>query len=257
MQILDIESTPFATVAYRSAIGGGRAGDVALPLLRGRVDTLPDDLDALLVAGDLQGRVGRTLLGEHLATEILGLAGAGTVPPAARIGVLLAGDLYAAPGADVRGASGDVTAVWEAFAFDFRWAAGVLGNHDTVEARRLSSLQRLSVLDGAVAVRDGLRVAGLGGIIGNPSKPARRSEAAYREGLVQILDQRPDVLVLHESPVGSDRQRGRPIINEVVDGRVPLVVSGHVYWPDPLGRLERGTQVLNVDGRAVLLVAER
>lgn len=250
MNILNVEVVPFATVPYRSAMGGGRVADLALPLFRGRVDALPPGLEAVLVTSDLQGRRGSELLGEALATEVLALAAAGTVPPPDRIGVIFAGDLFAAPKADVRGASGDVSAVWSAFAA-FRWVVGVPGNHDTIDPRRIG---RGQVLDGGVAVCDGLRLAGLGGIVGNPKKPQRRSEVAYDRALRGLVAESPDLVVLHEGPAGGDRQHGRVAVNDAVDGRVRTVVCGHAHWHAPLARLPGGTVVLNVDARVVLLI---
>ncbi len=106
---------------------------VELPLLEGEVDVLPSGLDALILTGDLQGiapswSTGSTgLLGVRLAEELVELSEQGVLPYPERTGVVLAGDLYSAPGANIRGASGDVRAVWEAFADAFRWVAGVQG----------------------------------------------------------------------------------------------------------------------------------
>jgi Icc protein len=252
MRILELERTPRWTVPYRTALPRGEVGDVKLPVLYGTVDQLPEGLDALLVAGDLQGRCGGRLLGEQLALDLEARAGA-EVPPLDRIGVLLAGDLYAAPRANVRGASGPVDDVWEAFATSVRWVVGVAGNHDEIDRKRMRHLQRADVLDGDLVTRDGLTIAGLGGIIGDPQKPRRRPEPRYRQALHDLLSERPDVLVLHESPRGGEGQRGRDLVTEEVSDHVPLVVSGHVYWPEPLCALTPTTTALNVDGRAVVL----
>jgi hypothetical protein len=83
---------------------------------------------------------------------------------------ILAGDLYSAPGGDVRGATGDLRSVWSAFADAFAWVVGVAGNHDLF---------------------------------------------------------------------GSERE---------------LVICGHAHWDSPLHEQRNGSQVLNVDARAVLLV---
>lgn len=34
------------------------------------------------------------------------------------------------------------------------------------------------------------------------------------------------------------------------------VIRGHAYWKEPLGTLSNGAQVLNTDGRALLLMRE-
>src|SRR5690349_912519 len=100
MQVLHIGSEPLAVVPYRTAVSGGGVADVGLPVLPGTVDVLPDGLDAILVASDLQGRAGHRLLGEQLADDVLARCRSGGLPPADRIGVVLAGDLYAAPRAN-------------------------------------------------------------------------------------------------------------------------------------------------------------
>src|SRR5262245_39185172 len=104
MHIVELERVPRWTVPYRTALPRGEIGEVALPVLYGRVDRLPAGLTALLIAGDLQGRCGARLLGEQLCDEL-----ASRVPSLDGLGVLLAGDLYAAPRAcpGVREGSGE------------------------------------------------------------------------------------------------------------------------------------------------------
>jgi hypothetical protein len=173
LQIAALDDEPIDRLRYLNARPGGGTFTAELALVRASAAGLPPELDGLLLTGDLQARAlddRRLLLGEALAERYAALAADGRVPPPDRVGVVLAGDLYAAPGADVRGASGCVVPVWEAFACRFRWVAGVLGNHDTlgdpVERQRFAMLRRAHLLDGEVVVLDGLRVAGVGGIIG-------------------------------------------------------------------------------------------
>ena len=253
MKISDIEEKPRWGLTYRTALRGGEVGDVSLPVLYGRAE-LPEGLSALVLAGDLQGRCGARLLGEQLADEIVARAG-GDLPAPDRIGVLLAGDLYAAPRANVRGASGPVESVWEAFAASVRWVAGVAGNHDEIDRKRVRRLQRASILDGTLTERDGMLIAGLSGVIGKAHLPQRRPEERYRHALRALLDEQPEILVLHESPTGGPEQRGRDLVREEVMERVSLVVSGHVYWREPLARLSPSTVALNVDGRVIVLLA--
>jgi Icc protein len=112
-----------------------RGTSVGCRSLRGRVDGLPDGLEAVVLASDLQGRaladphasedVPLRLLGEAVADELHTLAELEEIPPPERMGVALAGDLYAAPDARKRGATGDVRSVWRAFARrGFRWVVG-------------------------------------------------------------------------------------------------------------------------------------
>lgn len=63
------------------------------------------------------------------------------------------------------------------------------------------------------------------------------------------------MLLLHEGPeVPGTNLRGNAVIREAVEpwSRL-LVICGHCHWDAPLATLARGTQVLNVDARAVLL----
>ncbi|MFC6592066.1 hypothetical protein ACFP81_08675 [Deinococcus lacus] len=224
-----------------------------LPWLRGRVEGLPDDLDALLITADLQGRgLGagpKPLLGEVVAAEYAANHAAWHLPPPERVGVLLPGDYYAAPDADKRGATGDVGAVWQAFAGAFAWVAGVLGNHDHLTEVPAGS----ALLDGMGTAFGGLRVAGVSGIVGNPRRHARREWAEYLRVLERALDTAPHLLLTHMPPAVSEGQRGEPELAEVLSGLNLLTLCGHVHWDEALGTLPGGGQVLNVDGRVAVL----
>ncbi len=266
MRILSIEETPTHEWRYLNAAprGGTEAG--RLPLLRATVDTLPPGLEAVIALSDLQGvaphaqREGAVaLLGEVMADELALMGEVGDLPHPSVTGILLAGDLYSNDAANVRGASGDVRGVWNAFSAQFRWVAGVAGNHDTFggprERERFFQHPAHHLLDGDVRDLDGLRVGGVSYIIGRPDKPGRREQLAHLERIQEVLLHEPEVLVLHEGPDDPSRElRGNPLIREVVEeGGDLLVVCGHCHWDTPLATLASGTQVLNVDTRAVLL----
>ena len=90
-------------------------------------------------------------------------------------------------GLDAIVATDDVTDVWMAFGREFAWVAGVPGNHDMFGANVHPSPPlsgNLHYLDNGHVSLDGLRIVGLGGIIGNPRRPHRRSD----EDFVQCLD---------------------------------------------------------------------
>ncbi|WP_426756769.1 metallophosphoesterase family protein [Myxococcus sp. Y35] len=182
------------------------------------------------------------------------------MPPLAHTGVVLAGDLYSDDTAMVRGASGDVRSVWEAFGQQFRWVVGVAGNHDTFggtreQARFFRQRPALRLLDGDVVEMDGLRMGGVGGIIGRPDKPGRRDEETFLREVRRVMRQPPEVLVFHQGPdVPGTRMRGSAAIREALPAREDLlVICGHAHWDTPLVSLPEGPQVLNVDSRAVLL----
>lgn len=70
----------------------------------------------------------------------------------------------------------------EAFGQQFRWVVGVAGNHDTFGAPReqaqfFRQRPELQLLDGDVVDVDGLRVGGVGGIMGRPDKQGRAPHA--------------------------------------------------------------------------------
>jgi 3',5'-cyclic-AMP phosphodiesterase len=264
MRVTSIDMTPVAEIQHLAAAGEGRAASRRLPVLRGTVDALPSGLDALVLASDLQGVAelepgDSRLLGEVVAARLAAMAKAGAIPPCDRTGVLLAGDLFSAPAADVRGASGDVRSVWRAFARYFRWVAGVAGNHDTFGAGhdrgRSFHEPGIHLLDGTAVKLDGLNIAGVGGIAGDATKPGRRDEREFVRELKRMIAGAPDVVVLHHGPDAQRGElRGHPEIRRAFDRSGPLlVVCGHVYWPQPTTDLRGGAQALNVDSRVVVL----
>lgn len=195
------------------------------------------------------------LLGVALADYLPVWAEQGLLPPPDRVGVVLAGDLYSAPLADRRGASGAVDDVWLAFAAaGCPWVVGVAGNHDVVSPDDLRDLGPTApLLDGIWTGRGAVRFAGVGGIIGDPQRLGRRSEDLQLAAIDAVLASNPNVLVLHEGPPG-DRagQTGNPCIDARLRAHPPaLTVCGHVHWDTPLARLGDG-HVLNVDDRTVI-----
>jgi len=261
LQIVSIDETLIREIHYLNASSRHAGTDVeSLPVSRGALAApLGDELDALIVCSDLQGVVpgplGRSeLLGVQVAAVLEELAVDQVIPPAARTGVILGGDLYCVPAANKRGGYGDVADVWVAFAERFAWVAGVAGNHDDVSGvARLGP--KVHLLDGWVATPDGLRIGGVGGIIGNPRKPGRRSEDDQLRALDRTIREGVDILVLHEGPRGGDRQQGNAAIRAAIEaGAVGLTICGHEHWRSPLASHARG-QILNVDARVVVLVA--
>lgn len=260
LRIVAIDDEQIREVHYLNAGSRGSTDVERLPIMRGALAApLAGELDALIVCSDLQGIVpgpqGRSeLLGVQVAAALAELALDGVIPAAARTGVILAGDLYSVPAANRRGGYGDVSVVWGAFAEAFAWVAGVAGNHDDVS--RVAALgDRVHLLDGELAVVDGLRISGVGGIIGNPRKPGRRSEVDQLRAIDRAIGHQLDLLVLHEGPHGGDHQPGNRAIRATIEaGAVGLTICGHDHWRAPLAGHDHG-QILNVDARVVVLVA--
>lgn len=258
IEIVEVEGEPVGGLRYQNAARGGGTETQRLVVERARVRGLPAGLDAIVATSDLQGVVldprtrGSVLLGVAVAELLEQLAFDGALPPTARTGVVLAGDLYSVPGADKRGGHGDVAPVWAAFAEHFAWVCGVAGNHDDVAG--VARGDRVHLLDTDVAIVDGLRIGGVGLIAGNPDKKGRRDEDDQLERLDLVAVSGVDLLLCHEGPHGDRDQRGHARIRAILeDHAVPLTVCGHDHWPRALARHARG-QILNVDARCVVLV---
>lgn len=266
MRLVELEDEPFFSLAYERARSGGGIESVQLPFLAARAEGFPVALEALVLASDLQGRVpARTgypgrLLGIGLADTLVELARQEVLPPLDRVGILLAGDLYTLPGLAARGGLGDVREVWWTFGDIARWAAGVPGNHDDFGTDRdhLQSFEEAHaahVLHERFVDLDGLRVAGVAGIVGK-KKDTRlwhRPLKAHLGAIKSMLATRPDVLVLHEGPKLKkvDGQKGiRRTLEKSKHGC--LVLCGHRHWKRPLVEMGR-SQVLNLEARVVVI----
>ncbi len=252
IRIEAIAAEPIAELQYLNARSGGGSEVSTLEVLRADVGTLADELDAIVCCSDLQGVLRGKLLGVAVAELLVELAEQRVLPPSARTGIVLAGDLYSVPAANQRGGYGDVSSVWEAFAERCPWVCGVAGNHDDMQYV-VGLGKHVHVLDGQSVVVDGLRIGGVGGIIGNKKNPGRRDEDEQLERIANVVAHRCDMLVLHEGPHGDGKQHGNEAIRALIDrGEVPLTVCGHCHWKMPLAEHARG-QILSVDARVVVL----
>ncbi len=255
---------PVFQLRYKNAKSGGGSVSVMLPVQIAYARGIPKDLAGILVTSDLQGVIGQTLLGQAFAGAFDEHAKKHGLPKSEDLGAILAGDFYSAPTGDVRGATGDVRPVWDAFADRFRWVLGVQGNHDRFEEHRSGKpahyqRENANLLDGEVIERDGIRVGGVGKIMGKPSKEGRRTPLSFEESLLEVMLEEPDIVVLHQGPPGaSNRHRGgEPMVGEMLG--LPshpgsLVICGHRHWDHALSEFKSGAQVLNVDARAVVLL---
>ncbi|MCB9635450.1 MAG: metallophosphoesterase [Sandaracinus sp.] len=259
MRILRLAERAVHRVRYVNAGRRGKRESSVLPILLGDAEGLGEGVDAWIVTSDLQGVApgwdgANVLLGVALVDALLELSEHGVLPYPERTGVVLAGDLYSAPAGNVRGASGDVREVWEAFAASYRWVVGVAGNHDRFgegrERARFEATDGVHLLDGDTVDLDGVGFGGVGEIVGDPDKAGRKSEGEFFERLDHVTRRRPDVLVLHQGPEGEHDQPGEPRVNGALVDFEGQVVCGHVHWERP-----RATNVLNVDGRVVVLRA--
>ena len=259
MKISAIEEQAVGEIFYQSAGPRGKPQTSTLAILRARASRLPAGVSAVLITSDLQGVAPSwnaggeaRLLGEVLAEHLYEL---GDVPELADLGVILCGDLFSAPDAAKRGASGDVTSVWDAFSRIAHWVVGVQGNHDEYSTRFSKLLQQnCTLLDGTVADVGGVTLGGVGLIAGQPEKRGRRSAEEQSALSRRVSSQRPDWLLLHEGPPGDPQlQRGS---QHIIDALHPdfrgTIIAGHCHWDAPFARLATA-DCLNVDARAVIL----
>ncbi len=268
MRILQISPEPIDAIPYQLVAsqemrskGASSVVSARFPIFEGRVDALPKGVDALVFASDMQGQIDGALMGLSVPAWLeLFLSLYFEDCLAARVGVILGGDLFALP--NKRGGLGDVRDVWSAFRARFRWVAGVLGNHDQIGSnnRDMQAFQHkrgICLLDSQTSNVDGLHLAGLSGVIGRFGKHNCREMADYQSCLERLLFQAPDILILHESPdFPEEGFSGRTMVREALEcGARTLVCCGHRHWPEPLRELANGTQVLNCEGRIVILRA--
>ena len=114
----------------------------------------------------------------------------------------------------------------------------------------------LHILHGNRVDIEGISIAGISGVIGNPENNFRHTLEDYLETLEQMHLESTDVLVMHDGPdsPGLAGARGNPAIRETLERTRPsLVIRGHSHWPKPLSELKHGVQVLNVDCNVVIL----
>jgi hypothetical protein len=101
-------------------------------------------------------------------------------------------------------------------------------------------------------------VGGVSGIVGNPSWNQRRTEADFLSAVEKVTRRRPDLLLLHQGPADEERgRRGDPdVALSLATGYEGLTVFGHTRWQWPWLMTLGAGQVMNVDGRVVVVLAE-
>ncbi|MGK0234508.1 MAG: Icc protein [Psychroserpens sp.] len=253
MKIIKIEDKPFYELVYRTTGDKGQESFVTLPFYKVKVDVMPQGMNSFIATSDLQGRElnkeSNRLVGEAVVEELALLQELNEIPSIDLI--LLAGDLYDDPELGKRGGSGIVTSVWNAFAERFNHAIGVHGNHDIVEDELLNS--NINILDGDVIDFKGLKLGGVGGIIGRADRNQRKTEDKFTKALKSVTKKAPDIKLLHQGPSDNvNKQLGQEFIREHFeksgDG---IIIFGHCHWDVPF--IEIGSnQVLNVDNRLYL-----
>ncbi|MCP4438603.1 MAG: hypothetical protein GY810_06625 [Aureispira sp.] len=268
MKIINLNTDFILTIPYLMAVSGHKKPPVKtlLPVYEGTVDSLPKGIEALVTVSDLQGRImvdGKDILMGEVVPETLYNFMRSTYPDLNldKVGVLLCGDLFAH--LDQRGGLGDVRKVWQAFNWFFGWVAGVAGNHDSFgteqEFEEFKKEANIHYLQAEIQSIKGLKIGGMSGVVGKSKKPNRIPEKTYTSQLKRIIEQRPDLILLHQGPnTAWNPYKGSFQIRKMVEQYASsLICFGHEQWPDLLNSLENGTQLLNLEGRVVILTTEK
>lgn len=137
---------------------------------------------------------------------------------------------------------------------------GIGGNHDYFgmeeELQEFKNEDDIYYFDKGTNYIDGIKVSGISGIIGNPLKVNRISIEEYLEALDSILLDKPDMLLLHQTPeISNCNLKGNAEIGELLQQRnSTLAFCGHIHWDEALIELDNGTQILNIDKRVFILM---
>ena len=258
LRIGRLETEPFHSLRYQTSGRPGKVQKRDLPFYKAFASGLPTGIDALVLASDLQGREvssANRLLGVAVADSLAVLIARGLLP--APQAVLLCGDLYDYPDCHKRGGTGPVDEVYQAFSKVAPHVIGVMGNHDELEAPD-SLPPNVQVLDGQVVIVSGLSVGGVSGIVGDSHRHQRRAVRSFVNLMEDVIAQQPSLLLLHQGPEDPVRQRlGDPDVSHcLAQNFAGLTVFGHTYWNEPWLIDHGGGQVLNCDGRVVVLLTD-
>ncbi|WP_282166373.1 metallophosphoesterase family protein [Shewanella japonica] len=254
MKFIEVSEEAFYEIEYKSSGRGGKIRKVVLPFYKAVVDELPHGISSFVITSDLQGREqngkSNRLLGELVAEELSLLSALGEIPSVSF--VALAGDFYDHPELHKLGGTGDVTHVWNAFAKEFPFVFGVLGNHDIVQEQKLAS--NTIVLDSSSTNFRGLRIGGVSGIIGRSDRNQRKTQQEFLSALAKVTNFKNDLILLHQSPEDtSNNQVGDiEITNHLLSKDSGIVVCGHNHWSKAFIEIGKN-QVLNVDHRLYLV----
>lgn len=273
MRIIEIDNMPIDTFLYKNVgsrndanyDGSRKIIEKQLPILKGKLDIKTNEIDALIIASDLQGNIenndNSNLLGEQIAEYLKLLIELEFNLLPKNVGVILAGDLYAT--LDKRGGYGDVRQVYLNFRDNFKWVVGVNGNHDKigenkVDEQHFKKAENIFILHKQTKEIDNYTISGISGIIGNNLKPNRVDENEYLTSLKKLLVDKPDFIVLHESPdYPNDNFEGNEKIRQIIESSPKnLIICGHRFWNEPLRELKNGSQILNVNERVIVLTKQ-
>ena len=254
-----IENIEYLTIPHGSLI----AQKFKLPIYKGMIEGLPQNIDSIIVTSDLQGickfdSVKMMLLGEVLA-ESLALIYDLDFPQInpKKSWAFLCGDLYA--NLEKRGSSGNPTKVWQAFATYFDRVIGIAGNHDDFQngIDIVKNIENVYFLENEVFELDGLKIAGLSGIIGRKDKNFRLEENDYLKSFEKILKEQPDVVLTHLSPnIEESGFLGEVKMTQILEKYSEnLLFCGHSHWDtqQPV-MLKNRTQILNADSKVFILI---
>jgi len=256
MKILAVENKPFHELLYRTTGDKGQESFITLPFYKVKVDAMPmsNGITSFIASSDLQGREqdkgSNRLIGEAVAEELLLLQELSEIPNIDLI--LLAGDLYDYPECGKRGGSGLVTCVLNSFAKKFKHVICVHGNHDIIEDELLMS--NINILDGNTIDFGGIKLGGVGGIIGRPHRNQRKTEKHFTKALKTVTKQQPDITLLHQGPddLINNGEFGQTFIREHLEKEGEgIVIFGHCHWKNPFIEIGKN-QLLNVDNRLYL-----
>ena len=195
-------------------------------------------------------------MGEYVAEEIAILQEMGELPSFDLC--LLCGDFYDYPDLRKLGGTGDVTPALNALSHLAPKTLAVLGNHDQVVEADLRST--IKILDGHMVETAAFTVGGVSGIVGNPKRNNRKSEAdflkairtTFRQTNAHCSNSRVDLLLLHQGPRGETAQEKRLIsINQQLMTRSELLILfGHCHWDRAFYR-EGKNLFCNVDAKVI------
>jgi len=242
------EPTLLHEIEYRSS-GSSSPRDLTLGISTVRYTTTNKFAPSFLAAADLQGREkhdSNRLLGELAAEEIIALQELEVLPQFDFC--TLCGDFYDYPDLRKLGGTGDVTSAINALSETASKTYAVLGNHDEVQENELRP--EVQILDGDVAKTDSFTIGGVSGVVGDPKRNNRKTEAEFLAAVQRCSNSRTDILLLHQGPEGpTEAERGLGAVNDVLKKRSNLLVMfGHCHWSQPF-HSEGRNLFCNVDAR--------